>query len=238
MILLSGVLGFGSLIASSCAVSPAGTSGLYTAASENGPSQTAYVPPAGKGPIVVVLSGATGPRLYDRFSAALAREGYYVVLLDSNEVRRNAARAENLSRAIARSKNVPNAIAGEVGVIGLSLGGEIALSRAADMPELVAVVVVYYPSTSFVSNAGDLARRFRVPILMLAAEQDRYHSCCLIETARAIEGAAKEPQASFTLVSYQSAEHGFNLAGPAYRAQDDADAWKRTIEALGQYLRP
>ena len=94
MILLSGVLGFGSLIASSCAVSPAGTSGLYTAASENGPSQTAYVPPAGKGPIVVVLSGATGPRLYDRFSAALAREGYYVVLLDSNEVRRNAAGAE------------------------------------------------------------------------------------------------------------------------------------------------
>jgi dienelactone hydrolase len=238
MILLSGVLGFGSLIASSCAVSPAGTSGLYTAASENGPSQTAYVPPAGKGPIVVVLSGATGPRLYDRFSAALAREGYYVVLLDSNEVRRNAAGAENLSRAIARSQNAPNAIAGKVGLIGLSLGGEIALSRAADMPESVAVVVVYYPSTSFVSNAGDLARRFRVPILMLAGEQDRYHNCCLIETARAIEGAAKERQASFTLVSYPSAEHGFNLAVPAYRAQDDADAWKRTIEALGQYLLP
>jgi hypothetical protein len=69
-------------------------------------------------------------------------------------------------------------------------------------------------------------------------EQDRYNNCCLIETARAIVAAAKERKANFTLVSYPNAEHGFNLAVPAYRTQDDADAWKRTLEALREYVRP
>jgi dienelactone hydrolase len=230
-------LGLGCLIASGCAVSPARTSGLYTAATQEGPSQTAYIPPSGKGPAVVILSGATGPRLYDPFAAALAKEGYYVVLLDGNEVRRNAVGDANLRRAIARAQTAPNAIPGKVGVVGFSLGGGMALWRATDMPEAVAVVVVYYPSTSFVSDARDLARRFRVPVLMLAGEQDRYNNCCLIETARAIEAAAKERQARFTLVSYPIAEHGFNLAVPAYRAQDDADAWRRTLEILRQYIR-
>lgn len=237
-IVLSGVLGFVGLIVSSCAISPAGTSGLYTAASQEGPSQTAYIPPAGKGPGVVVLSGATGPRLYDPFSTALAKEGYYVVLLDGNEVRRNTAGEEHLRKAIKRAQDAPHAISGKVAVVGFSLGGAMALWRAADMPESVSVVVLYYPSTSFVSDARDLARRFRVPILMLAGERDRYNNCCLIETARAIEAAAKERQASFTLISYPSAEHGFNLAVPAYRTQDDVDAWHRTNEMLRQYLRP
>jgi dienelactone hydrolase len=232
------LLCFIGLVASSCAVSPAGTSGLYTAASQEGPSQTVYLPATGNGPIIMVLSGATGPRLYDPFAAALAKDGYYVVLLDGTDVRRNAKGDEILRRAIGRAQKQPNANPGKVGVVGFSLGGGMALSRATEMPELVAVVVVYYPSTSFVSDPGDLVRRLRVPTLMLAGEQDRYNNCCLIETARAIETAAKERQSTFTLVSDPSAGHGFNLAVPAYRAQDDLDAWKRTVEMLRQYLLP
>jgi dienelactone hydrolase len=238
MFLVAVHLGIVTLIASSCAVSPVRTSGLYTAANQDGPAQTAYVPPSGNGPVIVVLSGATGPRLYDSFAAALAKEGYYVVLLDGNDVRRNAAGDATLRQAIARAQTTPSAIPGKVGVVGFSLGGGMALQRAAGMPESVSVVVVYYPTTSFVSDSADLARRFRVPVLMLAGEQDRYNNCCLIETARAIEAAAKQQKASFTLISYPLAEHGFNLAVPAYRAQDDVDAWKRTLEALRQHVRP
>ena len=231
-------LGLFVLIPSGCAVSPVGTSGLYTAATKDGPSQTAYSPPAGKGPVIMVLSGASGPRLYDSFAAALAKEGYYVVLLDGNDVRRNAAGEAILRNAIARAQATPNAIPGKVGVVGFSLGGGMALQRAADMPDSVSIVVVYYPTTSFVSDAADLARRIRLPVLMLAGEQDRYNNCCLIETARAIEAAAKKQKANFTLISYSLAEHGFNLAVPAYRAQDDIDAWKRTLETLRQYVQP
>jgi dienelactone hydrolase len=186
---------------------------------------------------VIVLSGASGPRLYDPFSSALAKEGYYVVLIDGNEVARGQRGEAQLQTAIKRAQNSPNAVAGKIGVVGFSLGGGAALSRAANMPESVAAVVAYYPSTSaYASNPADLARRFRVPVLLLAGEQDRYHDCCLIETARAIEAHAKQRQTNFTLVSYPTAGHGFNIAVAAYRAQDDADAWNRTIEMLRRYL--
>jgi dienelactone hydrolase len=74
----------------------------------------------------MVLSGATGPRLYDPFAAALAKEGYYVVLLDGNDVRRNAKGDETLRRAIQRAQKQPNANPGKVGVVGFSLGGGMA----------------------------------------------------------------------------------------------------------------
>jgi dienelactone hydrolase len=37
------------------------------------------------------------------------------------------------------------------------------------------------------------------------------------------------------LVVYPNADHGF-IAGPNYRADDAADAWKRTTAALQQAL--
>src|SRR5258706_13401167 len=113
-------------------------------------------------------------------------------MIDSNDVRLKPAGDATIRKAIARAQTTPNAISGKVGVIGFSLGGGMALQRAADMPESVSVVVGYYPTTSFVSDSADLIRRFRVPVLMLAGEQDRYNNCCLIETARAIEAAAKQ----------------------------------------------
>src|SRR5919106_584790 len=43
------LLCFIGLVASSCAVSPGGTSGLYTAVSQEGPGQTVYLPATGNG---------------------------------------------------------------------------------------------------------------------------------------------------------------------------------------------
>ena len=73
----------------------------------------------------------------------------------------------------------------------------------------------------------------------MAAQRDRYQDCCVIETARAMETAAKASGAQFELVVYPEATHGFNLeigahgepAG-AYRRDDDRDAWRRTVEML------
>ncbi len=80
-----------------------------------------------------------------------------------------------------------------------------------------------------------LADRFRVPVLVLAGERDRYHDCCLIESMRDLAATAQECQVPFQLVVYPNAGHGFNLAVPAYRAEDAADAWRRTTEMLAQY---
>ena len=72
-------------------------------------------------------------------------------------------------------------------------------------------------------------------MLILAGERDLYHHCCVIESMRAIEAAAKEQQSPFQLVVYPYADHGFNLRSSNYRGEDDADAWRRTTEMLQRY---
>lgn len=208
---------------------------VTTAAGPDGPRQTAYTPKRGKGPIVLVLSGATGPSQYHGFAVRLAEAGYYIVLLDGNDLFTRDERGKvSLQMAIARAQRAPNGIPGKVAVIGFSLGGGVALVSATAMADEVSAVIAYYPSTSFVTDPRRFVERFRVPTLVLAGEQDRYRNCCLVETIRAIDAAATERQAEFTLVVYPGAEHGFNLPVPAYRADFAEDAWQRTLEMLGR----
>ena len=52
----------------------------------------------------------------------------------------------------------------------------------------------------------------------------------------ALVHAADMRSAAFELVVYPYAEHGFNLPGSgAYRGDDEADAWKRTVEMLRRH---
>lgn len=219
------------------ALSPVGTTGIYTAATDEYPAQTVYLP-AEKGPIVIVLSGADGPRLYDSISSSLGKAGYYSVLLSSRDVPSSPRGDAIFKRVIERAQKEPQAAPGKVGVVGLSLGGSVALFRASRMANQVAAVVVYYPRTSEVTDARGLAQSFRVPVLMLAGERDTHNNCCLIRTARAIEAAAKEVSAPFTLIVYPKAKHAFNIeASPAYSGSEDRDAWERTLEMLKKHLR-
>ena len=212
------------------------TGRVTTTAGPEGPAQTAYAPRGGRGPIVVLLSGHSGPGLYYTYAAEVARLGYYAVLLDGKDVlTREQDGAGKLRKAIERAQHAPEAVAGKAAVIGFSRGGGAALVHAASMPEFVSAVVAYYPQTNFVRDASLIAARFEVPVLILAGGQDRYHNCCVIESMRAIEAAAKARPAPFQLVVYPQADHGFNLTTSAYRGDDEADAWRRTVETLQRY---
>ena len=61
------------------------------------------------------------------------------------------------------------------------------------------------------NKIDSLVSHFQVPVLFLAAQRDRHKECCAIETAQAIEGAAKAKGLRFELVVYPEANHGFNL---------------------------
>jgi dienelactone hydrolase len=214
---------------------PAFAEGVFTDAGPDGPAQTAYAPKKGPGPIVIVLSGASGPNSYQSYAGDLSRLGYYSVLLDGKDIlTRQQDGAANLRKAIERAQRSPHAISGKAAVIGFSQGGGGALVYGANIPEQVSMVVAYYPATSFVPNAGLrlLVKRFRVPVLVLAGQQDTYNNCCLIGSMRAMEAAAKESGARFELVVYPDAGHSFNTFGPNYRRDDDRDAWRRTQEML------
>lgn len=209
-----------------------------TSDNQDGFRQLIYQPAHGPAPIVVLLSGFSGTPLHEDYAAELAKENYYVVLLDGKDIlTSDESGEEKLKKAIIRAQHAPSAVGGRAAVIGFSYGGGAALVYAANLPELVSNVVVYFPFTSF-ADANALAARFRVPVLFLAGQQDRYNNCCTIEMAHAIYLAAKDRLAPFTLIAYPDAGHGFSLAGfDAYRADDAEDAWRRTLAALREHLR-
>jgi pimeloyl-ACP methyl ester carboxylesterase len=220
--------------------------GVFTAAGPEGPAQTVYAPTGGKvGPVVLILSGHTGPENYETYAEEICKLGYYTVLLDGNDML-NAEHTggANLAKALDRALHAPGAAPGKAAVIGFSLGGGAALNNAVLQPDSVSMVVAYYPFTrTWTKNPGGLVKRFQVPVLMLAGALDHQDDdCCVAETARAIEAEAKARNAQFELVIYPIAEHAFNLVldvhgkrSKTYREDDTKDAWQRTTEMLKRW---
>ena len=204
-----------------------------------------FLPAAAKGAIVVVVSGVSGPALYRDYCAKLAGLGYYTILVDGKDIlirpqnNRGEDGATNLRKIIADAQIAPQAVGGKVALVGFSLGGGGVLLHGAPLKDLVAAVVAYYPAiTRMGSDMAPLASRMQVPVLLLAGGRDRFNNCCLVESMRALDSAAKAHQAVFELVVYPDAGHGFNLSVPAYRAKDANDAWARTMQLLRRLHPP
>jgi dienelactone hydrolase len=196
-----------------------------------------YEPSSGKGPVVLMISGRTGPMLYAEFARRLAETGYHVLLYDGNDFPFNQTQAcQAKIRAIIKTE-FPSSQRpiGKVAVVGYSLGGATALACAAGMPDEIAVVVAYYPATKFITDHHACVDRFRVPIVVLQGEEDRYFDCCIVETIRDIKQAALKKGRDVELIVYPQAGHGFNL-GPRKNKELDLDSWRKTTNALKRYL--
>ena len=203
------------------------------------PSQEGYEPPKGKGRVVVVVSGQTGPGNYAYVAKDFAEQGYYAVLVDGNDFWVKSSNSEALLRgAIARSQQSPHALPGKVAVVGFSRGGASALTYATRMPKSVSAVVVYYPATQHITDPDNFVSKIKVPTLMFAGGQDTYKNCCRIETARKLAVAAKKSEGNVMLevFEYPDAHHGFTIkSGKAWSPTDAADAFRRTLSHLRQY---
>jgi dienelactone hydrolase len=200
-------------------------------------AQMEFPPPQGKGRVVVVVSGHSGPGRYQTVSALIAQLGYDVVLFDANSLA--GARhlrldvSSELRAAIQQAQQMPHAIAGKVGLVGFSQGGGQVLIHGAQMADLAAVVVAWYPLTRSISDIPDFVGRLQIPVLVLAGEADTYHDCCLIGTARALATAAG---GRIELVTYPNVVHDFVYGGAHYDPQAYADAFQRTAATLARYL--
>jgi dienelactone hydrolase len=205
----------------------------WTGTTMGGSFEQAFDPPSGRGPIVLVLSGASGPKDVEHHAANVAHLGYYAVLLDGRDFHPQTGKSaeEELRRVIERAQGSPKALPGKVAIIGFSRGGGGALTYAAPMGDVVSAIVAYYPVTVYVSNMRDFVGRFQVPILVMAGEQDGF---CPLDSLQAMEAAAQEGQKLFELVIYPRVEHAFAARGTPYRPEDAA-AWQRTTKMLSQY---
>lgn len=192
-----------------------------------------------------MASGYTGPGMYRDFCSRLAGLGYYTVLMDGKDLFDPGSLGlivpgkENLQTVIAESKASPQAIPGKVSLVGFSVGGAGVLAYGAKLKDQVSAVVAYYPAiTTMGRDMKTFAAALQTPVLLFAGEKDMYYNCCLIESMRELAEAPKT--VPFELVAYPQAHHGFNIKSVplAYRPEDDADSWARTVAFLGRLHPP
>jgi dienelactone hydrolase len=208
-------------------------------ATEQPPWQQEFYPANGKGRVVVVVTGHTGPPNYAYYAKDIAAQGYYAVLVNGNDFWRKdlGGRGQDLLRGVvARAQHSPHAIPGKAAVIGFSQGGGATLTWATRMSESVSAVVTYYPETKSIHNPAAFVSKMNVPTLMFAGVLDTYKDCCVIERARKLaEAAAKEggSRAVLRVVEYPDAGHGFAIkSAKTWRSNDAADAFRRTLDHL------
>jgi dienelactone hydrolase len=191
-------------------------------------------PPQGKGRVVVVSSGASGPDHYETVSRAIAALGYDVVLFDGNAM--EGTKGAALKAAIPQALDMPHALPGKVALVGFSLGGAVTLGYGPLWPDQVAVVIAWYPATSPFKDIPGFASRLAVPVLMFAGESDTYKDCCLIATARAIGAAATAAGKPFELFTYPKTDHDFVQGGSHYNPAAYKDALDKTAAKLKEFL--
>jgi len=158
--------------------------GLSLAATAS--AQQEFPPPSGKGRVVVVFSGATGPSHYAAVTGEIAKLGYDAVLFDGNAIAGTHGAA--VKEFVLQAQQEPHALPGKVALLGFSLGGGMALIYGTQLPDLVTVSIVWYPLTNVIRDVPTFASKLKVPVLMLAGEADagtrKDPTCCTIATAR------------------------------------------------------
>jgi len=198
-----------------------------TIATTDGPLQAdRYTAPGAKArPAIVILHGASGiapfAAAYIRYARTLAASGFDAYLVSYFSPHANGSRAasdrleEAPRRAIWRArigaligsaKNAPHA-SGKIGLLGFSLGGQVALSTAAK-DERVDSVVVFYGMIPMAEAMYRLP-----PILVIHGEADR-----TVPYARGEEivAYAHRVGATASILGYRGKDHGFDfLGGPA-----------------------
>jgi len=202
------------------------------------PWQQEFYPPNGKGRVVIVVTGHTGPRNYAYYAKDIAGQGYYAVLVNGNDFWNKGVggRGQDLLRGvIARAQQSPHALPGKAAVIGFSQGGGATLTWATRMSDSVSAVVNYYPDTKSITNPGVFVSKMNVPTLIFAGVLDTYKDCCVIERARKLAAAAEAGggQVILRVVEYPDAGHGFCIKNSkGWRGNDAADAFRRTLDYL------
>ncbi len=193
-------------------------------------AQQEIAPPQGKGHVVVFISGLSGIKHEKVLAQAIAALGYDVAVYDGRALLKSLG--PGLRTAIQNAQQMPHALPGKVALVGVSLGGGLALAYGSRWPDLVSVDIVWYPATGFAKRFPGFAKVITVPVLMFAGESDHYLNCCLIGTARSLAADAATVNAPFELITYPGAGHDFIKGGRNFDPSAYDDALEHTAAKL------
>jgi len=206
--------------------------------------------PAGSGPfpalVVVHEWWGLNDWVKDRASK-LADQGYVALAVDlyrgkvattpeiAHEIMRGVPedRAKrDLHAAVAFLKSQPNVKKNRIGSIGWCMGGGYALDVALQEPDLAATVINY----GHLATDPEALKKINAPILGLFGAQDRGITP---DDVHKFEQALKQLGKKGEIKIYDDAGHAFENPNnkDGYRADDAADAWKRTAAFLAAALK-
>ncbi|HXM62543.1 MAG TPA: dienelactone hydrolase family protein [Terriglobales bacterium] len=140
--------------------------------------------------------------------------------------------ARDLHAAFEFLKSQPNVQKDRIASIGWCMGGGYSFDVALQEPTLTADVINY---GHLASDPASL-KKINASILGVFGGQDRGIA---VDDVKKFEQSMKQLGKKVEIVIYPNAGHAFenpnNKAG--YRADDAADAWKRTVDFLAQTLK-
>jgi len=114
-------------------------------------------------------------------------------------------------------------------MVGFWFGGGVTWLMATRMPELLATLPFYglHPSVGEVPTT-------QAAVLAIYAERDRR----INQDIPAIEEAMRQHNKIFEKVIYPDTDHAFhNDTGRRYNPEAAQDAWKRTLDWFGKYVK-
>jgi pimeloyl-ACP methyl ester carboxylesterase len=157
----------------------------------------------GDGPVGIVLAHESDGSLCNWASAApeLADQGYRVLIFDFGQP------ATAASDMVAATERIRDLGAKKVILGGASLGGTVALMAAARTHEVVGAFSLSAPAVYGNAEALPAVRRFRAPVLFVAAAEDSHFA----DDARRLYRAAASREKKLLIVP--GSEHGTDLYG-------------------------
>ena len=239
------------LLLSLCALSAwAATSKNVSYKSGDETVQGVLYAPEGKGPFpaIVVIHEWWGLNDWVKQQAAkLSDQGYVTLAVDlyrgkvattpdeAHEIMRGVPedRAKrDLHAAVEFLKSQPDVNKDRIGSIGWCMGGGYSLDVALQEPTLKADVINY----GHLATDSESIQKINAAVLGLFGGQDRGIT---VDDVKKFEQMLKQQGKKVEIVIYPDAGHAFenpnNTAG--YRADDAADAWKRTVNFLASNLK-
>jgi carboxymethylenebutenolidase len=212
--------------------------------------QAVMYTPEGKGPFpgIVVIHEWWGLNDWVKGEASkLADQGYVALAIDlyrgkvattpedAHELMRGVPedRAKrDLHAAVEFLKSQSNVKKDRLASIGWCMGGGYSLDVALQEPRLAAAVINY----GHLATETETLQQIHASILGLFGGKDQGISP---DSVRKFEQQMKQLGKKVDITIYPDAGHGFeNPVNASYRADDTADAWKRTVDFLASTLKP
>jgi len=212
--------------------------------------QAVLYTPAGKGPFpaIIVIHEYWGLNDWVKEQASkLSDQGYEALAIDlyRGKVATTPDLAHELMRGVPEDRakrdlhaafeflqSLANVKKNRIAAIGWCMGGGYALDVALQEPALAADVINY----GHLATDPAALQKINAPILGLFGGQDRGITP---DDVHKFEAAMKQAGKVIDVKIYDDAGHAFenpnNKAG--YRADDAADAWKRTVSFLAENLK-